>query len=251
MSDLQAMAGIPRVVAVAARKGGVGKTTIACGLASVLAAQGRRVLVIDLDPQSNAAYVLGVDPTAPGAAALLAGETPAWQVAQERITVLAGGPELTERMVQRLDPHDLASHLITAGMGESFDVAICDCPPGDEHLERLAIRAATAALIVTDAHPLAVQGAGRVLEDLASDQRKGHRVPERKALVLSKVDVRRSMDRGLDHHLAGAWPELPRFTIRQDVDLAAATAVGVPLMTHAPASRGAHDLTTLAGWIHG
>lgn len=45
-------------IAVAARKGGVGKTTIACGLASVLANQGKRVLVIDLDPQSNAAYVL-------------------------------------------------------------------------------------------------------------------------------------------------------------------------------------------------
>jgi cellulose biosynthesis protein BcsQ len=54
-------------IAIAARKGGVGKTTIACGLASVMANQGKQVLVIDLDPQSNAAYVLGTNPTAPGA----------------------------------------------------------------------------------------------------------------------------------------------------------------------------------------
>ena len=241
----------PRIViAVAARKGGVGKTTIACGLASVLASQGRRVLVIDLDPQSNAAYVLGVDTTRTGTATLLAGEAATFQVAGEKLTVLAGGPELTERMVQRLDPHDLASHLATEVMAV-YDVVICDCPPGDEHLERLAIRAATVALVVTDAHPLAVQGAGRVLEDLAADQRKGHGIPSRQALVLSKVDSRRSMDRGLEQHLAGAWPALDRFTVRQDVDLAAATAVGVPLMTHAPTSRGACDLTILAGWICG
>ena len=60
-------------IAVAARKGGVGKTTVACGLASVLSHQGMGVLVIDLDPQSNAAYVLGVDPIASGTAELLTG----------------------------------------------------------------------------------------------------------------------------------------------------------------------------------
>lgn len=241
----------PVVIAVAARKGGVGKTTIACGLASVFAARGHRVLVVDLDPQSNAAYVLGVDTTAAGTAALLAGEMPSFQSAGEHITVLAGGPELTERMVQRLDPHDLASHLARAGSVSAFDVVICDCPPGDEHLERLAIRAATVALVVTDAHPLAVQGAGRVLEDLAADRRKGHRVPARTALAMSRVDARRAMDRGLDQHLAETWPDLPRFTIRQDADLAAASAMGVPLMIHAPASRGAADLATIVEWING
>ena len=46
-------------IAIAARKGGVGKTSIACGLASVFAAQQKSVLVVDLDPQSNAAYALG------------------------------------------------------------------------------------------------------------------------------------------------------------------------------------------------
>ncbi|WP_339366850.1 ParA family protein [Gloeocapsa sp. PCC 7428] len=58
-------------IAVAARKGGVGKTTVACGLASVFAHLGHRVLVVDLDPQSKAGYVLGTDPTATGTAELL------------------------------------------------------------------------------------------------------------------------------------------------------------------------------------
>ncbi|MBA3683894.1 MAG: ParA family protein [Planctomycetes bacterium] len=237
----------PCVIAVAARKGGVGKTTVACGLASVLAAAGRRVLVVDLDPQSNAAYVLGVDPTLAGTAAWLTGATPEFQVAADNLMVLAGGPELVDRTVQRLDPHDL--HAVATET--AADVIVCDCPPGDEHLERLAIRAAQVALIVTDAHPLAVKGAGRVIEDLEADRRKGHRTPARTALVLSKVDTRRSMDRGLDAHLQETWGTLPRLTVRQDVDVAQATAAGVPIMRSAPNSRGAQDLQAIVRWING
>ena len=234
------------VITIAARKGGVGKTTVACGLASILAAQGKRVVVVDLDPQSNAAYVLGVDPTLAGTAAWLTGSEPTFQAASENLMVLAGGPELSERAIERLDPHDLhsAAKLLAA------DVIICDCPPGDENLERLAIRAASVALVITDAHPLAVKGAGRVIEDLDSDRKKGHRIPNRVAIVLSKVDSRRSMDRGLDAHLAQSYPHLHRVTVRQDVDVAAATATGTPLMQGAPTCRGAQDLQTLARWIY-
>lgn len=235
----------PLIIAVAARKGGVGKTTIACGLASVLA-QTCRVVVVDLDPQSNAGYVLGVDPTVAGTAAWLTGSEPIFQPAGENLMVLAGGPDLTERAIERLDPLDL--HVVAKQM--KADVIICDCPPGDEHLERLAIRAASIVLVVTDAHPLAVKGAGRVLEDLDADRRKGHRTPARVALILSKVDQRRSMDRGLDSHLEQSWPQLPRLTIRQDVDMASATAVGTPIMVGAPACRAALDLQALARWIN-
>lgn len=59
------------LIAIAGRKGGVGKTTTACGLASIFASQKYKVLIIDLDPQSNAGYVLGTDPTAPGTVELL------------------------------------------------------------------------------------------------------------------------------------------------------------------------------------
>ncbi len=95
-------------VAVSGRKGGVGKTTVACGLASVLAAQGKRTLVIDLDPQSNSAYVLGTDPTAPGTADLLANRQPVPLAATDNLYVLPGGPGLSSYAVQNADPEDLA-----------------------------------------------------------------------------------------------------------------------------------------------
>ena len=99
---------IQRRIAVAARKGGVGKTTVACGLASVLAYQGQRVLVVDLDPQSNAGYLLGVDPTAPGTAELLSENLPTPLEASPGLYVLPGGPDLTGHNIQALDPEDLA-----------------------------------------------------------------------------------------------------------------------------------------------
>jgi chromosome partitioning protein len=95
-------------IAVAARKGGVGKTTIACSLASVFSSQHKSVLLIDLDPQSNSAYALGVDPGAPGSAELLMGEDPTPLVANEYLHVYPGGPNLNNQAIQSLHPEDLA-----------------------------------------------------------------------------------------------------------------------------------------------
>ena len=138
-------------VAVAAGKGGVGKTTIACGIASVLAAQGRRVLLVDLDPQSNAAWGLGADPTQPGTAELLLGEAPEPIKIADTLWVLPGGPGLKGHEVMRLDPEALADAIA------AFDHAaiIFDCPPGWDHLERFGLVAAEVALVVVDAHPFA------------------------------------------------------------------------------------------------
>jgi chromosome partitioning protein len=234
----------PRI-AVAARKGGVGKTTVACGLASVLANLGRRVLVVDLDPQSNAGYLLGTDPTAPGTAELLSGNSPTPLEAGLGLYVLPGGPDLTGHNIQALDPEDLADAVAPL----DYDVLIFDCPPGVEYLERLALVAANVALVCTDAHPLAVMGAGRVLSELKLRQQKGRKGASRWALVLSKIDLRRSMDQALDKQLALAYPSIERLIVHQDSALAWAGAERMPLMQYEPTSKGAKDLQAIAKWV--
>lgn len=232
-------------IAVAARKGGVGKTTVSCGLASVLAYEGLRTLVIDLDPQSNAAYVLGVDPIAPGTANLLTGSRPTPLEAASTLHVLPGGPELGSQRIQSLHPEELAEAIKTL----DYDAIIFDCPPGNEYLERLGLVAADTALVVTNAHPLAVMGAARVIEILESYRKKGWRGPQRWSLVLSQIDSRRSLDKQFGPQLAQRYPETPRFTIHQDTTLSLAAAEQVPLMEYASASRGAAELSSLAQWI--
>jgi chromosome partitioning protein len=235
-------------IAVAARKGGVGKTTVACGLASVFAHLGHRVLVVDLDPQSNAGYVLGTDPTAPGTAELLSGISPTPLEAASGLYILPGGPKLTGHNIQASDPEDLADAVASL----NYDVLIFDCPPGVEYLERLGLVAADVVLVCTDAHPLAVVGAGRVLNELSLRQKKGRKGASRWALVLSKIDLRRSMDQALDQQLAKTYPSLKRLTVRQDAALAWAGAERMPLMQYDPSSKGAKDLQLVAEWVlHG
>lgn len=232
-------------IAVAARKGGVGKTSIACGLGSVLSSQGKHVLVVDLDPQSNAAYVLGTNPTAPGTADLLSGGNPTPLEASPGLYVLPGGPDLAGHNIQSLDPEDLADAVAPL----DYDTLIFDCPPGVEYLERLGLVAANIALVCTDAHPLAVMGAGRVINELKLRQQKGRRGAKRWALALSRIDLRRSMDQSLNQQLAAAYPLISRLIVHQDSAIAWAGAERVPLLKYDPNCKGVKDLQAIADWV--
>lgn len=232
-------------IAIAARKGGVGKTSIACGLASVFAAQQKSVLVVDLDPQSNSAYALGVDPSAPGTAELLMGEDIQPLVAGEYLHVYPGGPNLNDRVIQSLHPEELADIIDRL----SYEVVILDCPPGDENLERFGIVAAQIALVVTNAHPFAVMGATRVLSTLASYRDKERRVARQWALVLSQIDERRGMDKDLPADLRELYPEIEQLMVHQDINLAQAGAQQLPIVEYAPKSRATDELRAIAQWI--
>jgi chromosome partitioning protein len=210
-----------------------------------MSSQGKKVLVIDLDPQSNAAYVLGTNPTAPGTADLLSGGSPTPLEAAPGLYVLPGGPDLAGHIIQSLDPEDLADAVAQM----DYEVLIFDCPLGVECLERLGLVAGDVALICTDAHPLAVMGAGRVINELKLRQQKGRRGAKRWALALSRIDLRRSMDQALDKQLAATYPTIDRLIVHQDSAIAWAGAERIPLMKYDSNCKGAKDLQAIADWI--
>jgi chromosome partitioning protein len=232
-------------IAVAARKGGVGKTTIACSLASVFAAEQKSVLLIDIDPQSNSAYALGVDPGAPGTAELLMGENPTPLIATEYLHVYPGGPNLNNQAVQSLHPEDLADTIDRL----PYEVIILDCPPGNENLERFGIVASNLTLVITNAHPFAIMGASRVLTVLDSYRHKERRGPKDWALVLSQIDERRAMDKNLPAELELMYPDIKHLMVHQDTNLSQAGAQQIPIMEYAPKSKSAEELKSIAQWI--
>lgn len=241
--------GISLRIAVLGRKGGVGKSSIAASLASIYASSGQSVLLLDLDPQANAAFALGVDLAAAGTASLLLGDHPAPQrvPGEAPLHVLPGGPSLADHRVQLLDPEHLGDEL----QSYTHDIAIFDCPPGNEHLERQAVAAANVAVIVLDAHPFALVGALRVWESIGLRRDRGRSAPERVALAMSRVDLRRAADRQLGETLHETLPGLPRFAIRQDVAIASATADQLPVMIACPQARAVEDMRKLAEYCRG
>ncbi|NJK52692.1 MAG: ParA family protein [Acaryochloris sp. RU_4_1] len=232
-------------IAVAARKGGVGKTSISCGIASILSDQGKKVLLVDLDPQSNAAFALGVDPTASGTAELLTGKNPVPLPAAPKLDVLPGGPNLTSQQIQSLHPEDLADVISSL----DYDAVLLDCPPGNESLERLGIVASNIALVVTNAHPFAILGANRVIGILEDYHHKGRRGPRQWAIVMSQVDERRALDKQLPIQLFEMYSDVKNFTVHQDVNIAQAGAQQLPLMEFAPKTRAAQELIQIVDWF--
>lgn len=228
----------PRWLAIVGRKGGVGKTALALGLVSHYARAGRRVVLVDLDPQGSASLALGADATGEHLAAVLTGTALPEMVTYVTFSdcpplgLLPGGPAL--------EPLTAPRPLRDALAGVDADLVLLDCPPGHPTLDRLALEAADVVLAACEPHRLGIAGAARVL-----DEARALRPRPRCALVLGRMDARRGLDADAPELLADAF-SVPVLAVRQDSALAGALNSG----SLPPGSgRAADDLAAVARWI--
>ncbi len=163
-----------KLIAIANQKGGVGKTTTAVNLSAALAERGRRILLIDLDPQANATSNLGIEPT-PGLslyASLVGTEEVSQRIVPTRLEnlfLIPGDIELVgaEVEVARSENHltRLRDVLRTGGLAADapFDFVIMDCPPSLGILMANALAAADELLVPIQCEYFALEGLSKIV----------------------------------------------------------------------------------------
>lgn len=195
------------VVATLSLKGGVGKTTVALGLAGAAQAHGVRTLVVDLDPQANATVALDAAPTAASVADVL--DRPTTATVQQAIAAsgwgegvdVLVGAEQTERH-NRPDPGvtqlgrlsralDRLRHPAD-GADEPYRLVIVDCPPSLGQLTRSALAAAQRAVLVTDPTMFAVAGVQRAFDAVQTERERGNPDLQPLGVVINRVRPRNS-----------------------------------------------------------
>ncbi len=160
-----------KVITITLRKGGSGKTTTAVNLASSLANQGKKVLLLDLDPQANATISLGLDPnTTPHIAEVLSGQKDIAQIITDQSLAFDLIP--SNRQLAQIEaslasnPSGYANIIKTtiAPLLGRYDYVLIDTPPSESMLTITALVASDYALVPTQAHYLAMHGLEQAIE---------------------------------------------------------------------------------------
>lgn len=247
-----------RTIAIMNQKGGSGKTTTAVNLGGCLAAEGARVLVVDMDPQAHATQALGVDPElpAPGLYEVLAEPGGGHLLKRaildvsERLDLAPSSPVLgaVEQKLAGLNDTRRTERLALAlsDVEARYEYALIDCPPAVGPLTFCALRAAREAIVPVETSCLSIEGIGRLLEtvDLLCD-RIQHRVAIR--VLPTQFDGRTRFARRMLSEIRERFDDrCLDAVIRSNVKLREATERGIPVVRYAPRASGSLDHLSLA-----
>jgi len=240
-----------KIIAVTNQKGGTGKTTSTINIGAGLTHLGNRVLLIDLDPQANLSFSLGLnDP---------ASMPNIHEVLQGRITLASAIIEVNSMGLVPSSPDLVNLEMDTASARNSalllrqaldglldWDYILLDCPPSYGLITLNALTAAQELYVPVQAEFLALQGMSKLLETVAAVQRDHNPSLLFSGIIATRYDQRRLLNREVIGSLSEHFGDkLFTTLIHENIALAEAPSFGQDIFSYRPDSNGARDYMAL------
>ncbi|MBE7041993.1 MAG: ParA family protein [Ruminococcaceae bacterium] len=244
-----------KIISVVNQKGGVGKTTTTVNLSACLEQQGKKVLLIDLDPQGNATSGLGIDTE---------------ELESTVYQVLIGEITMEESVVQTefgelyLSPSDIQLagaeiELVSMEKREfmlknalkdaqnQYDYILIDCPPSLNLMTVNALVASDSVLIPVQCEYYALEGLSRLMQTVKSIKKQLNETLEIEGILLTMYDSRTNLSMMVAEEVKQFFPKkVYQTVIPRNVRLSEAPSYGQPIIAYDPYSRGSESYTALA-----
>jgi chromosome partitioning protein len=252
-----------RTVAVVNQKGGCGKTTVSINLASALAELGKKVLLLDMDPQSHCAVGLAVpeEQIEQSIYDVLISKSRnepmrlteiLWQIG-ERLELAPASIDLSafeQQMAGIAERESCLKDVLDSAQGE-YDFAVIDCPPAVSLLTFNALRAATDVVVPVETGYFALHGLSKQLETLSILCKRCQQEVSVRVLA-SMYDIRTKMAREILAELRSHFSDrMFKTVVNFNTKIKEAASFGQPINEYDPASKGQQDFKNLAQEVIG
>jgi len=251
---------LPRVLAVANQKGGVGKTTTAVNLGACLADLGYRTLVVDLDPQGNASTGLGIDTRALESSMydVLMHDLPMEDCIEpasvRNLFVAPASLDLAGAEIELVPAFSREMKLKRAleGVLDQYDFLFIDCPPSLGLLTVNGLAAAQEVLVPIQCEYYALEGLGQLLRNVELVRRGLNPSLELSVIILVMYDARTKLaDQVVNEVRQHFGAKVCRNVVPRTVRLSEAPSFGQPIIAFDPSSRGSLAYRELAKEVSG